>query len=219
MFENISVTGITPLDYYPRKDCLLSCKEFSTTDTVYIPCEKPRIESINEIKVCICVDEYRLVDTILGPKVIVSGRKKFKVIYTALNREQSVHSAHWEIPFYEFILIKDMCYQKCKKMLCSVFVGVEDVCTNFYNKNCIELNSLFIICPKISECIVSCNDNCECNLKSNCKPEHDCSYNHNKYRYYSDCNYDCECDSDYYCKGEELENILKYKFNKGKRKR
>lgn len=216
MFENVSVTGITPLDYYPSKERLLDCKECSTTDIVYIPCKKPKIESINEIKVCICVDDYRIIETILGPKIIVSGKKKFKVIYTALNREQSVHSAHWELPFYEFILIKDLCYEKCKKIIGSIFVGLEDVCTNFYNKNCIEINSLFIICPIINECNSSCN-NCECNFKPKCKHEHVCRQDYkNKYecKEYPDYDLDYDCNWDY--KFEELEDILKYKFNKRK---
>lgn len=186
MFGDISITGITSLEYYPSKECLFNCKECLTKDTVVIPKEKPRVESINEVKVCLCLDNYKIIKTILGPKLIITGRKKFKVIYTALNCEQSLHSAHWEIPFYEFILLKDYCYEKCKKMICSIFLGVEDLCITFFNKDFIDINLLFIICPKNIK-HSQCSNNCHCYEFNK-----DCCYDFNEehFQYFKDdCNY------------------------------
>ena len=167
MIENISIVGITPLDHYPCRESLTSCKQCLGIDNVSIPRQKPSIESIIEIKVSICVEEYRLLNTILGPKVIISGVKRIKIIYTALNCEQSIHSAHWEIPFYEFVLIKDLCFNECETGLNSVFIGIEDVDINYYNERYIEIAILFIICPNI---IYNKNQN-HCIAQNKCEHE------------------------------------------------
>lgn len=190
MNENISIVGLTPLEQYPCRDYLISCKQCLEVDTVSIPCQKPSIESINEIKVSICINEYRLINTILGPKIIICGTKKIKIIYTALNCEQSIHSAHWEIPFYEFVLIEDFCFDECEIGLNSIFIGIEDVDINYYNERCIEIAVLFIICPNIRH-----------HKPNPCITQNKCEYTKHEYstvseKSNSNHSYSCNCSND-----------------------
>lgn len=149
MLENIIVTGITDLECYPSckyKKCWKQCMH---DEIVCIPDPKPDIESINEIKVNICIDNYQLIDTILGPKIILHGEKHIKVLYTANNCQQSLHSAHWSIPFCEFILLEDILFEKNIFHIDDIFVGIESVCVKYFDNRVVDLSILFIICPEI----------------------------------------------------------------------
>ncbi|CEN75679.1 Cna B-type domain-containing protein [[Clostridium] sordellii] len=165
MFGNICITGITPLDKYPNSKCKKYYKQCLNNIMLCLPDEKPEIECINEIYAKLCVDEYTVLNTILGPKVFVKGRQNIKIIYTANNCQQSLHSAHWEVPFCEFVLIKDICYNECQNILDDVFIGLEHICVNEIEENFINLSLLFIICPKIcdfdycQDCRHHCTDN------------------------------------------------------------
>lgn len=146
--ENISIVGITPLEYYPCCKNIIAVKQNMENINVLIPSQKPDIESIEEIKISICITNSKVIDTILGKKAIISGVFKVKVIYTANNCEQSVHSAHWDIPFYDFILLEDICCcHELNKL--ELFVGVEDVCINYNDLRRINLSTLYIICTYI----------------------------------------------------------------------
>lgn len=148
MLDNILITGITDLECYPPASCTKYCKQCIQNDFLSIPDEKPDVESINEIKVNICVEEFEVFKTILGPKLLLSGMKKVKILYTANNCQQSLHSAHWCIPFCEFVLLKNLNYDKCFNAINQVFIGVENVCMKYFNRRAIDISLLFIICPE-----------------------------------------------------------------------
>lgn len=179
MFDNISISGITDLNKYP-KICSHYCKESLHTNLLAIPCSKPNIESINDIKVSICIDKFNIIETILGPKIILNGTKNIKLIYTANNCKQSVHSSEWNLPFCDFILIKDLSYDNCVSLINNLFVGIEHICVNNCDCRFIEICVLFIICPMIHPQYYNCyNKYCSsCNNKIN-----KCSSCNNKYNY------------------------------------
>lgn len=148
MYDEVSTVGITELDKYPVCKCKRYFKQCIETDVLYIPSQKPCVESIDEVNIKMCVDNIKVIKTILGPKLIVCGTKKIKIMYTANNCEQSVHSAHWTIPFCEFVLIDERCYNKCYNCLRDVFIGVEHVCVGLRSSKCLECCSIYIICPQ-----------------------------------------------------------------------
>lgn len=150
MYEDVSTVGITDLDNYPICKCKRYFKQCMQSDTLRIPPQKPCVESVNEVNISICVDETKIIKTILGPKLIIHGTKKLKVIYTASNEQQSVHSAHWIIPFCEFILINTECFNKCGSNIKDVFIGVENVSIRCIEPKLLEICVLYIICPKIN---------------------------------------------------------------------
>ena len=150
LFDNISITGITPLDYYPDKCTITNCKQNIESISLCIPCQKPDMESINEIKVSFCINSCKLLNTILGPKILANITCKIKVIYTAKNPEQSLHSAHWDINFCDFILLETPYYDKRNLCTSNLFIGLEDVCILGYDERYIELSLLYILCPNIN---------------------------------------------------------------------
>lgn len=172
MLENILITGITPLDNYPVCGCDEFYKQVMENDMLCIPSQKPDIESINELKVSVCLDRFKVIKTILGPKIVIQGVKHIKAIYTADNCEQSLHSAHWEIPFCEFALIEGVSYDRCLKTVMDVFIGIEEACVKCYDKRTIDISILYIICPQIRKGYdeIPCDDYYEpCNKPRNYK--------------------------------------------------
>lgn len=187
MSNNIVITGITDMDKYPP--CINSkfCKQCMQSNIMCIPDQKPEVESINEVKVSICVNNFEVFNTVLGPKLLLNGCKNIKVLYTANNCSQSLHSAHWNIPFCEFILLKDLCYERPSLIVKEVFAGIENVCVNYFDLRTLDISILFIICPqfekihsapckKPNDCYrnyYSCKPNpCNSTSNKNLKPTH-----------------------------------------------
>ena len=140
LFDNISITGITPLDYYPDKCTITNCKQNIESISLCIPC-----------------------------------------IYTAKNPEQSLHSAHWDINFCDFILLETPYYDKRNLCTSNLFIGLEDVCILGYDERYIELSLLYILCPNI---------NMSNNTKGYvCKPEPNTNSKNLKNTYYYPVDY------------------------------
>lgn len=189
MYDDISIVGITDIESYPNGSCKKYFKQCIENDTLRIPPQKPCVESINEINVSICLNDVKVIKTILGHKLIIHGTKKIKIMYTARNPEQSVHSAHWSISFCEFILLDGLCFEKCHENIRDIFIGVEDVFVENVSSRYIDICVLFIICPSIRPSVPCHNYDCKPGNISNCKQSD--TFNNND-RYYKNCitNYD-----------------------------
>jgi hypothetical protein len=86
-----------------------------------VPCQKPDIEELMSVTARVEIISQRVVKTpmdslvdsitnqedtnLTGKKLIIEGILRQKVIYTADLPEQSVHSAHFDVPFSAFIII------------------------------------------------------------------------------------------------------------------
>ena len=181
MLDNILITGITDLECYPPISCTRYCKQCIQNDFLYVPDEKPDIESINEIKVSVCVEDFEVFKTILGPKLLLNGQKKIKILYTANNCQQSLHSAQWCIPFCEFILLKNLHYDKCFNDINNVFIGVENVRMKYFNKRSIDISLLFIICPEFQSNCFETNRKAPDNCSNGYYGSRQCKNNNNYY--------------------------------------
>ena len=106
--------------------------EFYLPEIVDIPIQKPDMEGIVEVHSCVEIISQRVIKTpvvmgytddagnsiagedipnaectnLTGRKLIIEVFLKQKVIYTAADDEQSLHSANFEIPFSTFIIIE-----------------------------------------------------------------------------------------------------------------
>lgn len=106
--------------------------EFFLPEVIDIPDVKPNMEGIIEVRSCIEILSQRVVKTpivrgyeaadgtqilgntignnectnLTGRKLVIEGLLTQKVIYTAEVEEQSVHSAHFSIPFSTFIIVE-----------------------------------------------------------------------------------------------------------------
>lgn len=98
-----------------------SWTEISIPEILVLPEQKPDIETIDKVFVQVKIISKRVVQTpdsmgmeneegtlLTGWKLVVEGVLKQKVVYTAWNEVQSVHSAHFEVPFSAFIVLPDM---------------------------------------------------------------------------------------------------------------
>ena len=147
MSNQINITGITKIDCYPPYIEEYFCKQNLENDIVCIPNQKPDIESINEVKVGLSIDHYEVINTCLGPKIILKGTKSIKVLYTADNHQQSCHSAHWEHTFCDFILLRGLHYDNCHNIIKGIFIGLESVIVKEFDCRHVDLSIIYVICP------------------------------------------------------------------------
>lgn len=90
-------------------------KQMNIERYLQIPEVKPNIESINSVTAhvthvhCHVIDTPKMLSTegqhLTGYKLIVRGEVHLVIEYTALEEEQSVHSAYYTIPFSTFIIL------------------------------------------------------------------------------------------------------------------
>ena len=128
--------------------------ELSIPELLSIPCQKPDIESLNKVFVAVKILSKRVIETpvaagenlegtkLTGRKLIVEGLLRQKIVYTAAVPTQTVHSAHFDVPFSAFIILdsdafvdEEFCLDVC----------VEDVFVMTFNRREIFKNvTLFL---------------------------------------------------------------------------
>jgi hypothetical protein len=91
--------------------------QISIPETLNIPEEKPDMEQINYVQIGVEIIRKKIIVTptslapnqegkeLTGNKLIVEGNLCFTVSYTADEPSQSVHSAHFGVPFSAYIVI------------------------------------------------------------------------------------------------------------------
>lgn len=90
-------------------------KQMSIEKYLLIPEVKPDIEAINNMSGTIDIISYNVINTpisksiegqqLTGNKAVIRGVFNLVIEYTALDEAQSVHSAHYSIPFSTFIIL------------------------------------------------------------------------------------------------------------------
>lgn len=151
MADNIMRFGVTELEQYPVCRCKSYCKQLVENDRLCIPCQKPDMECLDSVSVNVCIENFKVIKTILGYKLIIEAIKKYKIMYTADNKEQSVHSFHYQSSFCEFILLKDFCCSNRNESIKDVFVGIEDIIIKDYNCRCIDISLILIMYPIVTQ--------------------------------------------------------------------
>jgi uncharacterized repeat protein (TIGR01451 family) len=90
-------------------------KQLSVDGYLPIPPQKPDIEEINSVEGKVYVKDYHLITTpnrisqegqqITGYKLVIMAMLNVVIEYTANEPTQSVHSAHYDVPFSTFIVL------------------------------------------------------------------------------------------------------------------
>ncbi|MGL4107558.1 DUF7507 domain-containing protein [Clostridium sp. LP20] len=153
-------TSGTPTSSAVVKLRISNFKQFNIEENLIIPAIKPNIEEIEDVKATIEILKYYVIKTpnvisndgqiLTGFKLIVHGIINEIVEYTALNEEQSVHSAHFAIPFTTFIVLpKDSCNIVNRKINAAI--------ENIYFKK-VDCRSFFTNATVLLDAIVG---NCE----------------------------------------------------------
>jgi len=101
----VEIIGIDPVSSFPVLTPAERFTQFITEETLIIPEQKPDIGQITSLMAEASITNYRAIITPTGLKVIVNGELNEKVIYTADEPTQSVHSAHFVNQFCTFIEI------------------------------------------------------------------------------------------------------------------
>lgn len=133
--NNVNKVGVFPQDKIEKvlqcKSTGDQWVQFFIPEIVDIPNQKPNIEGLVGVHSCIEIISQRVVKTpvvtgytsangqfisgdtipnaegtkLTGKKLVIEGFIRQKIIYTALNSEQSLHSAHFIMPFSTFIIL------------------------------------------------------------------------------------------------------------------
>ena len=111
--ELIELYGIT--DLFPNTS--RSFKQFQVQEILYIPPQKPDMERILSVHVNIEINSKTVIHTshgisyegqiLTGKKLVIEGCLHQKVEYIADNPLQSVHVAHFTMPFSSYIILDD----------------------------------------------------------------------------------------------------------------
>lgn len=99
--------------------------QFFVPEVLCIPEEKPDIEELMSVSARVQIISQRVIRTptglvagvatpvenqegtiLTGRKLIIEGILRQKIMYTACNAEQSVHTAHFDVPFSAFIVLE-----------------------------------------------------------------------------------------------------------------
>lgn len=110
---NYKVVGLCDVDDITTNT---NWTEISVPEILTIPCVKPNIESIDKIYINSKITTTKVIKTptatenpegliLTGYKLLVEGLLCQTLVYTADECEQSVHSAHFNMPFSTYIVL------------------------------------------------------------------------------------------------------------------
>ena len=109
-------------------------KQFSVDENLTIPKQKPDVEDILDVMAEVEITATTIIKTpvvtsfegqrLTGWKLIVEGKLIQKIVYIADVPRQSVHAAHYEVPFSTFLVLPED-FNECQKI--RVVGYVEDV--------------------------------------------------------------------------------------------
>lgn len=125
----IEITGLcNPADTTQVISLTPYWKQMYISESLQIPAQKPDIEQINSIDVSVSILRAEVIKTprsyddtgvlpvaqpnmegrlLSGRKLIIEGQLCQKVVYTALETSQPLHSAHFYVPFSSFIVVPE----------------------------------------------------------------------------------------------------------------
>lgn len=138
---------------------IINFKQLSVEEYLQIPSQKPDIESINSISGTINIVRCHVIETsvatsnegqnLTGYKLIIHGLLNLVLDYTACEDTQSVHSAHYHIPFSSFIILPED-YSIGSKI--DIEGIVEDVYFNDLDCRTFFTNTTLLLTAKILSC-------------------------------------------------------------------
>ncbi|MGL5576617.1 MAG: SPOCS domain-containing protein [Sarcina sp.] len=134
-----------------------SFKQQALSKSIRLPLAKPDIEEIDDVVVEILIDDTYVVETMVseshegqnlsGFKLIIHGRLKMSIEYTALLPTQPMHSAHCEVPFSSFLILPPDYIQGS---YVEVSTELENMEVDLIDLRSAMVNVIFLIIAKIS---------------------------------------------------------------------
>lgn len=99
----VNIVGIDDPSSFPVITTANPNTQYNVQEVVTIPAEKPDAEQIDTVLVHPVITGAKVIITPVGLKTVIDGNLMQKIIYTAAEPEQSVHSAEYLLPFCTFI--------------------------------------------------------------------------------------------------------------------
>jgi hypothetical protein len=137
-----------------------SFKEFQLQEILYLPCEKPDIESILRTTADVKINKSHMILTpastsyeslkLTGKKLIIEGELNHKIEYTANDISQSVHSSHFHVTFSTYIVL-DESFNSEPNFVVTPYI--EDIYIKQLGKRQIFQNALLLLDAKDLGCI------------------------------------------------------------------
>lgn len=138
---------------------LMFCKKF------VIPKQKLDIEDINSLLIESKITSCKMIETPMGKKVVINGLIFIKILYTAKNATQSVHTVHFKIPFCTFLTCFSMEENDAKIDLCKkIHSFIEYVQVNKISQQRVEIQILLLVTIELEDFLntyktcLQCND-------------------------------------------------------------
>lgn len=138
---------------------LTTFKQISVDEYLSIPQQKPEMEAINNINATVDIisshiimtpkDKSHELQNLTGYKLIVHGVLNQIVEYTALDEGQSVHAAHYNVPFSSFIILPDNFILGSKIEVEGIVEDVyykENDCRTFFKNVTVLLVAKIVLC-------------------------------------------------------------------------
>lgn len=137
-----------------NEHCIKNVENFKQTNIDYlfcIPDQKPDIEQIVKVWAHPCIKCEKLVktpvgtslegQTITGYKYLIEGYITLKIEYVALEAEQSLHTAHTDIPFCSYVVLPQKFNERS---LINPSILIEDINSMQMDCRCIYNNITFM---------------------------------------------------------------------------
>lgn len=99
----VDIIGITDPADYPIITTANPHVQYIAQETLVVPTAKPDVEQVNSLMVEATITDARPIVTPVGIKVVIDGMINQKIMYTANDLVQSVHTVHDQYPFCTFI--------------------------------------------------------------------------------------------------------------------
>ncbi len=144
--DHIDISGITPQSNLPECPYNYPCKEICETYKLCVPKSKPDIETILQLFIDTSIEKSHVLYTPMGNKLIIYGNIHFKILYVAKTACQSVHSAHFDIPFCTFILSSSICNH-----IKNTSLFVEDTFINQFNSRNFFISIVMLVYPEFNK--------------------------------------------------------------------
>lgn len=138
----VDVSGITPPSQFPHCPPRHPFTEFCETDKLCIPHPNPNIRDLLEVCVNVAIISFRIICTPVGRKIVLEGKKQIKVSFAADDPCQSVHCAHFEIPFCSIILLGPL-----QDEVVQIAAAIEDISARCLDCRCLTVTTVLFFCP------------------------------------------------------------------------
>lgn len=140
--NHVDICGITPECELPRCYCTYPCKEICETHKLCIPNCKPDIENILQVFIDISINKSNILKTSMGKKLVIYGNIHIKILYDANTSCQSVHSAHFDVPFCTFILLND-----ATRDITDICLFIEDAFIDQLDSRNLSVSMIILVYP------------------------------------------------------------------------